>query len=58
MNELIKCIKDIAEQTRELYRVFFNLLEVLTKKGLLTDEEIGYIRYNAAKESDGESGES
>ena len=49
MNELIKCIKDLMEEIRKLYNHFFNLLEVLEKKGLLTDEEIDYIRYNGGE---------
>lgn len=50
MGELIKCIKDLAEQVRKLYQHFFNLIEVLVKKGLLTDEDIDYIRYKGEKD--------
>lgn len=50
MNELIKCIKDLMEEIRKLYNHFFNLLEVLAKKGLLTAEEVDYIRYKGEKD--------
>jgi hypothetical protein len=49
IEQVIEVIKSIHEEIHDLYRVIFNLLEVLTQKRILGDEDIKYIRENNRK---------
>lgn len=52
MQQLIKLMKDICEQQKHTLSYFFNLVEVLHAKGVLSDAEIDQIReHNAFEES-------
>jgi predicted RNA-binding protein with EMAP domain len=50
--KMIEIIKEIHKEIEDLYRVYFNLLEVLTKKGVLDFKDIEYIRHNGEKKDE------
>lgn len=46
MNDITKVLEEILENIGSLYRYFFNLLEVLSRKGILNPTDIDYIRHH------------
>ena len=55
MKELIFILKQICEQQKRTLSYFFNLVEVLHAKGVLSDAELDYIReHNAFEENENE----
>lgn len=52
MQELINLMKEICKQQKHTLSHFFNLVEVLHAKGVLSDADLDYIReHNAFEES-------
>lgn len=51
MKELIEIFKQICEQQKHTLSYFFNLVEVLHAKGVLSNADLDYIReHNAFEE--------
>ena len=51
MKELIEILKQICEQQKHTLSHFFNLVEVLHAKGVLSNEDLDYIcEHNAFEE--------
>lgn len=43
---MLEIIKKIYREIEDLYRIFFNLLEVLIKKRILDENDLSYIKNN------------
>lgn len=44
MKEVMEILKELLNQIRDIYRIFFNLLDVMKTKGILNDVDIVYIK--------------
>lgn len=53
MEQLINLMKDICKQQKQTLSYFFNLVEVLHAKGILSNADLDYIReHNAFEENE------
>ncbi len=52
MNELTTAVKEIFSLLRGLNRSFFNLIDILIRKGILDESDIRYIKDNGNEEKD------
>lgn len=49
MKEITEAIQELLKYIRDIYRIFFNLLDVMKTKGILNDTDLVYIKEHKTK---------